>query len=248
MAKGSGRTKNLRFGASEEMDELFGGQKSIFADDNSGDSPISVDEMEDIYELDIDLISKDAGTLAASNVQNLLRLYNNKEFVDEHPDFKRRIDTEIEGLRKLYKMAKIDEETHDHLCKAISKNPSNASLYMAQVRLQEKIMSIDKEIRDRISNFNKIIGAFQLELNFAANTPGTTSNNNTTELDDGAVMSRGNKAFVEQMKQEAAAEESAATGEAVYDPDNLPPFCEVNDEGQVVDTDTGEVMGVVRQD
>lgn len=267
MPKGSGRTKNLRYGATEEQDgweklpkekwgnaveELFGGERSIFKDDGkNGPDGISIDDMEDIYELDLDLINKDANTLAASNIQNLLRLYNNKEFVDAHPDFKRRIDTEIEGLRKLYKMAKIDEETHDHLCTAISKNPSNASLYMAQVRLQEKILTIDEKIRDRVANFNKIIAAFQLELNFN-DQKAQEGDGNTAELDDGAVMARGSKAFVEQMQnqqEEQLFEENMdADGNTIYDPDDLPPFAEITEDGHVVDTDTGDILGVIRKE
>jgi len=189
MSKG-GRTKNLQYGSVEDL----------FEDIPAG---ISVDDAEDVYTIDIDLISQDAGTLAASNIQNLLRLYNNKEFCDEHPDFKRRIDTEIESLRKLYKMARVDEEVHDHLVTAISNHPGNASLYKSLDSIQGKILSIDKQIRDQINDFNKIITAFQMELNFGAtdSQPGATPEQ-TTELEDGSVLSRGNKAFIEQMKNQ----------------------------------------------
>lgn len=225
MAKG-GRTKNLRYGALEELESrkgvdetmaaLFGDQQSLFKDD------VQTDDMEDIYEIDIDVISDDANTLAAANVQNLLRLYNNKEFTDNHPDFKRRIDTEIESLRKLYKMSKINETVHDHLVGAIAKNPGNASLYMSLDKVQGKILSIDEKIRDQINNFNKIVSAFQLELNFSNQTE--TDNGATTKLEDGAVMARGNKAFIEQMK---------STPE---------PELFETESGEVVDTDTGEII------
>ena len=204
MPKGSGRTNKLRYGGANDpgMEELFGGSRSIFQDDDPAGPAINVDDLEDIYELDLETIGKDANIMASSNIQNLLRCYNSKEFVEEHPDFKRRIDTEIEGLRKCYKLAKIDEEIHDHLVHAISKNPSNASLYMAHVRLQEKMLAIDKEIRDRIAGFNKIISGYQLELNFAESSGSTSDNGNTAAFEDGAVMSRGSKAFIEQMKSE----------------------------------------------
>lgn len=207
MAKGSGKTKNLRYGTEEtgwEKTDVVGAEK--YMDDLFGDAKqlgIPVDDMEDVYEVDMDIITQDASTLAASNVQNLLRLYNNKEFTDEHPDFKRRIDTEIESFRKLYKMAKVNETVHDHLVTSISKNPGNASLYMALNRMQEKILAIDKQIRDQISNFNKIITGYQMELNFADTNTDTISGNNdinTAERDDGSVISRGRKAFIEGMK------------------------------------------------
>ena len=150
---------------------------------------VEVDDMEDMYEIDTEHIGGEANMLAASNVQNLLRLYNNKEFTDEHPDFKRRIDTEIESLRTLYKMKKINEVVHDHLVGSIAKHPGNASLYMALDRMQGKILSIDKQIREQIAGFNKIITGYQMELNFSRDND-LGGDSSTAELDDGSVISR----------------------------------------------------------
>lgn len=192
-----GKTKNLRYGAgdlNENFDDIF----------TPGDKPsFDVDNMEDIYDLDVENISKEADILAAANIQNLLKLYNNKEFTDDHPDFRKRIDTEIESLRKLYKMSKMDEQMHDHLCLAIAKNPGNASLYRAANELQRNILAIDKQIRDQIQNFNKIISSYQLELNFAQEST-TEDTRQTTEMENGSVLSRGNKSFIEEMKNRQA--------------------------------------------
>lgn len=220
MSKGSGRTKNLRFGIDgpgimpgsstgptgwERIGKanLENQLHDLFEDDSSLGLPagVGVDDMTElIYDIDLEGIGNEANTLASSNVQNLLRLYNNKEFTDNHPDFKRRIDTEIDSLRKLYKMAKVNEIVHDHLVLAITKNPGNASLYRAMDAVQGKMLSVDTKIREQISNFNKIITGYQLELNFSQeNNIGGDSN--TNELDDGSIMSRGNKAFIEQMRE-----------------------------------------------
>lgn len=254
MPKGSGRTKNLRYGATDEPD---GWQKVPKKDWNNvveqlfdnPDGPVmpagvGIDDIEDVYEVDIDLISQDATTLAASNVQNLLRLYNNKEFTDEHPDFKRRIDTEIESLRKLYKMAKVNEQVHDHLVQSIAKNPGNASLYMALDRMQGKILSVDKQIRDQIGNFNKIITGYQMELNFQSDNDLNGGDSQTSQMSDGSVLSRGNKAFIEEMKARKAAESKKPE----IDVDNLPTGWKVDEEtGDIYDEDTGEVMGKVQE-
>jgi hypothetical protein len=253
MPKGSGRTKNLRYGADESniynqtnkkglikhMDDLFGNPDD--SDDLVIPAGIGIDDLEDIYEIDIDNIGKNADIDATSNVQNLLRLYNNKEFTDEHPDFKRRIDTEVDSLRMLYKMARINEVVHDHLITAISKNPGNASLYMALDRIQGKVLAVDKQIREQISSFNKIITGYQMELNFAQDN-GLTENTGTSKMDDGSVLSRGSKAFIEQMK---STDES--TDESQYiDRDDIPDGWKVDeDTGDIYDEDTGEVMGKV---
>ena len=259
MPKGSGRTKNLRYGAEEETGwthvdpkdkEAMKSLQAFLFNEGGGEKlgmpeGVDIDDLEDIYEINIELIGKDANTLAASNVQNLLRLYNNKQFTDEHPDFKRRIDTEIESLRMLYKMKHINEEVHDHLVNSIAKHPGNASLYMALDRMQGKMLSIDKQIRDQIAGFNKIITGYQMELNFAQDNDLNGGDSSTAELDDGSVMSRGGKAFVEQMKSRRE-KEAGNTGidPDKLDPDNLPAGWKVDEEtGEVYDEDTGEVVG-----
>ena len=256
MPKGSGRTKNLRYGAQEEtgwtsvnpndkkaMDEL---QQYLFGENAEKlgiPEGVDLDDLEDVYNIDIDVIGKDANILATSNIQNLLRLYNNKEFTDEHPDFKRRIDTEIESLRMLYKMKHINEEVHDHLVNSIAKHPGNASLYMALDRMQGKMLSIDKQIREQIADFNKIITGYQMELNFARDND-LDKGGNTSELEDGSVMSRGNKSFIEQMR----ADDEQETSDNSLDPENLPAGWAIDEEiGEVYDTDTGEVVGRVRE-
>ena len=264
MPKGSGRTKNLRYGAEEETGwthvdpkdkEAMKSLQAFLFNEGGGEKlgipeGVGLDDLEDVYEIDIDNIGGDANTLAASNVQNLLRLYNNKEFTDEHPDFKRRIDTEIESLRMLYKMKKINEVVHDHLIISITKHPGNASLYKALDSIQGRMLSVDGKIRDQIANFNKIITSYQMELNFAQDND-LGGDSSTAELDDGSVMSRGNKAFIEQMQEKLNKKKATETGidPDNLDPDNLPAGWKVNEEtGEVYDEDTGEVVGHVHKD
>lgn len=245
MPKGSGRTKNLRYGAGEGLDD------DLFDAINEAASGLDVDnpDAELLYEVDMDNISADANTMAASNVQNLLRLYQNKEFIEEHPDFKRRIDTEIESLRRLYKMSKTDEVVHDHLVHAISRTPGNASLYKALDYIQGKMLSIDQKIRDQIQNFNKIITSYQLEMTFKEDNR-NDGDGHTSELEDGSVMSRGSKSFIEQMKQNqqgtqrSILDEPGVTEE--LDLENLPAGWVVDEEyHEVVNEETGECIGRV---
>ena len=166
------------------MDELFGG----------GDLP--TDDMEDVYTIDTDLINKESNIMATSLISSVLRLYNNKDFVDEHPDFKKRIDTEIESLKRMYKMIKTDEIVHDHLVQAISKNPGNASLYMSMTKLQEKISSLDGDIKRILDGLNKICANYQMELNFEQTRKAAEEE---SSYDETGVVTRGNKAFIDLM-------------------------------------------------
>lgn len=180
--------KDEEYSPKDLMDELFGG--------NESDLPI---DGEDVYTIDMDLITKESNIMATSLISSVLRLYNNKEFVDEHPDFKKRIDTEIESLKRMYKMIKTDEEVHDHLVKAVSKSPGNASLYMSMIKLQEKITSLDGDIKRILDGLNKICNNYQMELNFEATKKGLDEE---TSYDETGVVTRGNKAFIDMMNAE----------------------------------------------
>lgn len=166
-----------------ELDDLLSDEKLF-----------DVDGVEDIYTIDIDLIEKESGILAASQVSNLLTLYNNKEFCDQHPAFKKRVDSEIESLRKLYKITKYNESMLDHLITTISNNPSNASLYAATDRLESKIMQADKEIKLILNEFNKLCTTYQTEINFSDNQPSSPGSVEST-----SVTARGTKAFIDEI-------------------------------------------------
>ena len=174
------------------MDELFG----------PGDLP--TDDMEDVYTIDTDLINKESNIMATSLISSVLRLYNNKDFVDEHPDFKKRIDTEIESLKRMYKMIKTDEIVHDHLVQAISKNPGNASLYMSMTKLQEKISSLDGDIKRILDGLNKICANYQMELNFEQTRKAAEDE---SSYDETGVVTRGNKAFIDLMNADLEEED-----------------------------------------
>ena len=178
------KNSNKDYTPKDLMDDLFGGGEP------------SIDGMEDVYTIDMDLIAKESNIMATSLISSVLRLYNNKEFVDEHPDFKKRIDTEIESLKRMYKMIKTDEEVHDHLVQAISKNPGNASLYMSMTKLQEKISSLDSDIKRILDGLNKICNNYQMELNFEATKKGMDED---SSFDETGAVARGSKAFIDMM-------------------------------------------------
>lgn len=187
------------------MDELFG----------SGDLP--TDDMEDVYTIDTDLINKESNIMATSLISSVLRLYNNKDFVDEHPDFKKRIDTEIESLKRMYKMIKTDEIVHDHLVQAISKNPGNASLYMSMTKLQEKISSLDGDIKRILDGLNKICANYQMELNFEQTRKAAEDE---SSYDETGVVTRGNKAFIDLMNADLEDDDGFDEHDEFGEPEN----------------------------
>lgn len=156
-----------------------------------------LDGLEDVYDIDIVNINDEAKRTANSRINNLLQLYNNEAFIEAHPEFKKRIDTEIETLRRLIKMAQTNEIIHDNLAKAISHNPNNASLYMALTRLQSNIMSIQTQIHEVMEGFNKMCKTYQTEINFEPET-------NSEEQEVSSNVHRGRKSFITEMMKLAS--------------------------------------------
>lgn len=174
--------------------------KGLF-DDDCNIGPEDVDNL-DVYNLELDEINNEALNIAGNKINNLLKLYNNKEFCENNPEFKRRVDNEIDSLRRLIKMANTNEVIHDNLAKAISQNPNNASLYMALARLQNNSMSLQSQISTTLNDFIKFCRSYQTEINFNQDTNSSETTSGTREAEDGSMTSRGMRAFVQEMNKD----------------------------------------------
>lgn len=155
----------------------------------------NLDNMEDIVEpIDIEAINDEALRLAVSMVKNLSTVYFDEQFMEENPTLKKRIDSELENLRILFKMRSSDEQTHDILLYAITSSPKNASLYHSLTKIQGALLSIQKQIDDTINNINKMLKGYQLEMNFNKEQSESMSGSNST-------IHRGSKTFIEEMRE-----------------------------------------------
>lgn len=152
-----------------------------------------------LVDIDFDGIEEAAKADAVALIENLEKFYYNEDFMKDHPTFKKRIDTDLESLRILFKMRKSDETAHDLIMKAIQGNSGNASLYKSLSEMQKTIISITTKIGDIIEGLNTMMKGYQLELNFD-----TTENDNEEEESTytGGSTHRGSKEFIEQMSQQ----------------------------------------------
>ena len=162
-----------------------------------GELPFPDEGMDEIVYIDVDNISSEAKCDAYNMVENLMLVYGNQKFMDEHPDYKKRIDIELENLRTLIKMKRSDEIVHDVLIKAIGKNATNASLYTALNKMQSSILSIQKQMDDTIKNLNNLLKNYQFELPLKMEE----EEQEKTDEQPKGVVSRGNKEFImEQLR------------------------------------------------
>lgn len=162
--------------------------EDIFDDD---DLKVDIDGLQ-LVDIDIDGIDEASKQAAEEMVNNLSKFYYNEEFMKNNPNFKKRVDTELESLRILIKMRKTDEVVLDVLIKAISGNSNNASLYRSLTEIQKTILSITTKMNDVITNLNNLMKGYQLELDFDKEP----DEEQTETLNS---QHRGSKSFIEMM-------------------------------------------------
>lgn len=158
----------------------------------------------DIVNIDIEGISTDADSKAKSLFEDLTKFYYDEEFLKANPNFRRRVDNDVESLRMLLKMRAADEVTHDVIIKAIAANSSNASLYRSLTQIQTTILQITTKIENIVNNLTTMIKGYQLELNFKLEQEQMNSIENDTEpttIEDSPTTHRGSKSFIEQMNR-----------------------------------------------
>lgn len=152
-----------------------------------------------LVDIDLESINESAKTDAVSLIDNLSKLYYDEDFMKRNPTFKKRVDTDLESLRILFKMRKTDEETHDILIKAIAGNSGNASLYKSLTELQKTIISITTKICDIIDGLNNLMKGYQIELMNNSEDDGIKED--PDEDFDPTSTCRGTKFFIEQMNK-----------------------------------------------
>lgn len=156
----------------------------------------------DIVNIPIEDISKNANDKAQSLVEDLTEFYYDPEFLKNNPNFKKRVDNDLESLRMLLKMREADEVTHDVIIKAIAANSSNASLYRSLTQIQTTILQITTKIETIVNNLTTMIKSYQLELNFKMEQEQLKNESEEpTSVEDISGAHRGSKSFIEQMNK-----------------------------------------------
>lgn len=182
------KNKDLGFNINE-IDDIFHADNEV------------LDGME-VVNIPIEDIGAEAEGKAKTLIEDLTRFYYDEEFLKQNPNFRKRVDNDMESLRMLLKMRAADEVTHDVLIKAIAGNSGNASLYRALTTVQSTILSITTKIENIVNNLTAMIKNYQLELNFKQEiVDADNDNNDQEEATTINTTHRGSKAFIEQMQK-----------------------------------------------
>ena len=118
---------------------------------------VNIDEEEELSDVNNIILTGVDGNVSLEHVyfsyrddqkliEDLTNFYYDEEFLKRNPNFRKRVDNDLESLRMLLKMRAADEVTHDVIIKAITANSSNASLYSALTKIQTTILQITTKI------------------------------------------------------------------------------------------------------
>lgn len=159
----------------------------------------NIDNLEDVQVMDIDLddIGDSASKSAESLLKNISELYFDTEFLKSHPNFKSRIDSELETFKILYKMRRSDEIVQDTLIKAISTNTKNASLYKSLSDIQRTIISITAKMEESTAELEKLMKEYQITSSVDENEIPPEENNEPND----SMLSRGTRDFIKRMQE-----------------------------------------------
>ena len=168
----------------------------LFGDDN--DAPIIPDEgAEEVIFINTEQMTTEAKCDAYNMLEDLMRVYGDEKFMKEHPDYKKRLNIEMNNLTDLIKMKRADNEVHDILVRAIGKDPTNASLYSSLNKMQSSILSIQKQQNEIIEKLNNLLKNYQFEIPVKDET--VTFDQNTDESNHSGIICRGRKEFIKNM-------------------------------------------------
>lgn len=160
--------------------------------------PIDELPQEDLFEIDTVAIDKDSESEAHEIIQIVTDLYQNEDFKAKYPQAQRRIKMELETLRGLIKMRKIDEEALEALLQAICANKSNGSLYRSMAEIQKTSIALSNKIHDTVDRLTEVCKEFKLD-------PPGDDEVDEEEDEDPNPACRGSKAFIERMSKQKLA-------------------------------------------
>jgi hypothetical protein len=173
----------------------------------------------EIVNIDLDTIEENSVTKAEDMVENLANFYYDEEFLRDNPNFKKKMENYKEDLRILLKMRAADEELQDILIKSISNNPSNASLFMANTKIQTQISNLITKINDIVDKLTAMMKNYQLELNFKYEQEAARKSVDDDEpqsIENMSTTTRGAKEFIQKME---AVEETLFNNEELVEVD-----------------------------
>ena len=185
------------------------------------------DSPDDILEtptltIDLDEVEGQAKAKAQQITERLSNYYFDQKYIDEHPYIPNKIAQEMDQIRMLIKMLSINEKAQDTLIQNITMNAGKGALYTSLTALQKSMLDTQKQLNDVVKDVENIFKEMQ------ANAEATfTEKPKEINNEDGSIIVRGSKEFIESLTQRQQ-DGTSYTVESI--------------DGKRVDVNTGEIL------
>ena len=190
-------------------------------DDPKFDSPDDILETPTLV-IDLEEVEGQAKAKAQQITERLSNYYFDEKYINEHPYIPNKIAQEMDNIRMLIKMLYVNEKAQDTLIQNITMNSGKGALYQSLTSLQKSMLDIQKQLNDLVSDLE---GIFKEMQDNADKT--FTEKPKETNLDDGSIIVRGSKEFIESLANRDA---------------NKVSYTIESIDGEKVDVETGEVL------
>ena len=197
-------------------------------DDPKFDSPDDILETPTLV-IDLDEVEGQAKAKAQQITERLSNYYFDPKYIQEHPYIPNKIAQEMDQIRMLLKMQSVNEKAQDTLIQSITMNAGKGALYTSLTALQKSMLDTQKQLNDVINNVENIFKEMQAnaEKTFAEKPK-------ETNLEDGSMVVRGSKEFIESITNKQQSAQVANT--------EIPSYQIQTVNGDKVDLNTGEVL------
>lgn len=176
----------------QDLDDLLNDDTANFITEAEDASDTG---LEPLIVIDITEVNEHATNMATQITERLSNYYFDERYIQEHPYIPTKIMTEMENIRRLYKMLIVNENAQDALIKAISINAGKGALYLSLTSLQKSILLIQKQLNDLV------IGLEQIFAKMQADTESTWTEKEKEAAEDGTLTVRGSREFIRQMNE-----------------------------------------------
>jgi hypothetical protein len=178
--------------ALDGLDDLFSDKNKFNINDDLIDPKYL---QESFIEIDTDKINDDAVDEATQITERLSDYYFDQKYIDEHPYIPSKIKCEMNNIRRLLKMLKINEIAQDALIKNIVANGGRGNIYSSLTALQNATLNIQSQLSARVTDLEEIFKKMQAECEK------TWSDKEKEQVDDGTIVVRGAHDFIKMLAE-----------------------------------------------
>lgn len=163
-------------------------------DDFIFDNPEDICEEAELI-INLDEINAEAKKMASMITERLSNYYFDEKYIENHPYIPTKIMNEMDNIRRLLKMLSVNEKAQDALIANITFNAGKGALYTSLTSLQNSMLSIQNQLNNLTSSLENIFQEMQAECEK------TFAEKDKEETDDGSVIVRGAREFIEKLNK-----------------------------------------------